>query len=299
MTKGDDQRTAATSEELGRWAYEGAELGAQRIARERISTISLFPDLMNELAGVFGFTPARDYVHQIIYWMRRPGMRNRWVMYVTAEQMKRERNMGRKPLVRGRKQAVNSGVTEEKLGPYKRIHTRLDWVRLEDLMPSSAPLRAHKTRDEAASSTDPLRAQKDSPLKGAESIAPPSSDSVNGRTPHRNAGNGHREGAKTTDTAGRTNTEDYARDYSSNYRREDRRKQIHSIDDALAQLPENTVAELRRVAGWVLAGEMKREHLEQALADRLLGLEGEDPTRVADLFLEDLRRARGTGEVAV
>jgi hypothetical protein len=47
--------------------------------------------------------------------------------------------LNRKQVNKGRARLKALGVLEEKYGPYKRIHYRIDWVRLAELL--SIPLR--------------------------------------------------------------------------------------------------------------------------------------------------------------
>src|SRR5215208_536704 len=125
---------------LGRnGTVEDAE--AQQVARDAVMEISPFPELLKRLTRVFGPGPERDMVHQLVYWFSKPKMQNRWTVYLTRENWRDQRGLNRKQVDKGRMRlkAHPSGVVEEKMGPYKRIHYRIDWVKLADLLGSRHP----------------------------------------------------------------------------------------------------------------------------------------------------------------
>jgi hypothetical protein len=116
---------------------------AQRAARDAVMEIPAFPELLTRLTRVFGPGPERDMVHQLVYWFSKPKMQNRWTAYLTRENWRDQRGLNRKQVDKGRRRlkAHPSGVVEEKMGPYKRIHYRIDWVKLAALLGLETPLK--------------------------------------------------------------------------------------------------------------------------------------------------------------
>jgi len=112
----------------------GTDAEAQRAARDAIMEIGAFPELLTRLTRVFGPGAERDMIHQLIYWFSKPKMQNRWWAYKTADEWRDERGLNRKQVNKGRARLKPFGVLEEKYGPYKRIHYRIDWVRLAELL---------------------------------------------------------------------------------------------------------------------------------------------------------------------
>jgi hypothetical protein len=112
------------------------DAAAQRDARDAIMQIPPFPELQTRLTRVFGPGPERDMVHQLVYWYRKPKMQNRWTLYKTYEEWREERGLNRKQVDKARRRLKvhPSGVVTEKRGQYKRIHYRIDWVALADLL---------------------------------------------------------------------------------------------------------------------------------------------------------------------
>ena len=112
----------------------GTDAEAQRAARHAIMQIPAFPELLTRLTRVFGPGAERDMIHQLIYWFSKPKMQNRWWAYKTADEWRDERGLNRKQVNKGRARLKPFGVLEEKYGPYKRLHYRIDWVRLAELL---------------------------------------------------------------------------------------------------------------------------------------------------------------------
>jgi hypothetical protein len=121
---------------------EEFDVEAQQAARDAVMEIRAFPELLTRLTRVFGPGPERDIVHQLVYWFSKPKMQNRWTAYLTRENWRDQRGLNRKQVDKGRRRlkAHPSGVVEEKLGPYKRVHYRIDWVKLADLLGLETPL---------------------------------------------------------------------------------------------------------------------------------------------------------------
>jgi len=135
-----DSLSAADSLERNGTAHDAE---AQRAARDAIMQMPAFPELLTRLTRVFGPGPERDMIHQLIYWFSKPKMQNRWTVYLTRENWRDQRGLNRKQVDKGRRRlkAHPSGVVEEKMGPYKRIHYRIDWVKLADLLGLETPLK--------------------------------------------------------------------------------------------------------------------------------------------------------------
>ncbi len=153
--------------------------GDQRAAREAVLSIPLFPELERRLIAKFGPTAEAIMLHQLCYWYRKPKLQGRWTLYKTADEWREERGLNRKQVDRGRARLKPFGVVEEKKGPYKRIHYRIDWVRLAELL--SIPLKGSQkdAPDEDRVLLPPLKGEQKpiTPPSGVEeSIAPPQTD---------------------------------------------------------------------------------------------------------------------------
>jgi hypothetical protein len=167
----------------------GEDLEAQREARDAIMEIPAFPELQTRLTRVFGPGAERDMVHQLVYWFSKPKMQNRWTAYLTRENWRDQRGLNRKQVDKGRRRlkAHHSGVVVEKMGPYKRVHYRIDWVKLADLLGLEIPLKGVPMDDdfedfydfdEEVLRTPPRGTPKpsDPPLEVADSSDPPPMD---------------------------------------------------------------------------------------------------------------------------
>jgi hypothetical protein len=140
---------------------------AQRAARDAIMQIPPFPELLTRLTRVFGPGAERDMVHQLIYWFSKPKMQHRWWAYKTADEWRDERGLNRKQVNKARARLKPWGVLEEKYGNYKRLHYRIDWVRLAELL--SIPLKGSQSDDWAPFEDDPFFDEPSEPLKGGQS----------------------------------------------------------------------------------------------------------------------------------
>ena len=140
-------KNSLTADSLER---NGFDAEAQRAARDAIMEIHPFPELLTRLTRVFGPGPERDMVHQLVYWFSKPKMQNRWTAYLTRENWRDQRGLNRKQVDKGRRRlkAHPSGVVEEKMGPYKRIHYRIDWVKLAALLGLEIPLKGVPMHDD-------------------------------------------------------------------------------------------------------------------------------------------------------
>jgi hypothetical protein len=125
----NDERTTASS---GFPEWSEIEVEMQHEAREAISAIPMFPDLEKWLVSVFGPTAEAIMLHQLVYWFRKPKMVDRWTAYKTREEWKEERGLNRKQVDKGRARLKSYRVLEERIGPYRRVHYRIDWVQLAD-----------------------------------------------------------------------------------------------------------------------------------------------------------------------
>jgi hypothetical protein len=110
------------------------DLAAQREARDAVMKIRQFPDLEKRLVSVFGPTAEALMLHQLIYWFSKPKMSHRWTMYKTFDEWYQERGLNRKQVDKGRARLCPSGVVKEMYGPHKRVHYRINWVRLAEIL---------------------------------------------------------------------------------------------------------------------------------------------------------------------
>lgn len=147
-------------------AENGSE---QRAAREAVMEIQQFPELQIRLTRVFGPTAARDMLHQLVYWFRKAKYRDRWTIYITADDWREQRGLNRKQVDKGRARLKPFGVVEEKMGPYKRIHYRIDWITLAELL--SIPLKGGQ---KPSAPPKGIQESSDTPKGGAIDSAPPS-----------------------------------------------------------------------------------------------------------------------------
>lgn len=101
-----------------------------------------FPDLERVLILSLSPTPAAIMLHQICYWFRKPKMQDRWWLYKTFDEWRDERGLSRRQVNKGREDLIKKGLIEEMYGPYKRVHTCPDWVKLAatlNLNPTARP----------------------------------------------------------------------------------------------------------------------------------------------------------------
>jgi hypothetical protein len=165
------------------------DLDAQQAARDAVMKVPAFPELQVRLTRVFGPGAERDMVHQLVYWFRKPKMQNRWWAYLTREHWYEQRGLNRKQVDKARRRlkAHESGVVQEKLGPYKRIHYFIDWVALAELL--RIPLKGVPMDEcETEGFRTPLKGvpkPSDPPLGVSDSSDPHST----GDTPDTYAGN--------------------------------------------------------------------------------------------------------------
>jgi hypothetical protein len=105
---------------------------AQQVARDAVMEIPLFPDLTVMLRKALGYGPHVEMLQHFVYWFhpRHPKMQNRWALYKTYAGWERECGLGRRQVDRGRRTLRARGLVAEKLGQYKRIHYRVNWVAL-------------------------------------------------------------------------------------------------------------------------------------------------------------------------
>jgi hypothetical protein len=152
-----------------------ADAEAQRVARDAIMEIPPFPELLTRLTRVFGPGPERDMVHQLVYWFSKPRMQDRWTAYLTRENWRDQRGLNRRQVDKGRRRlkAHPSGVVEEKMGPYKRIHYRIDWVKLAALLGLETPLKGVPIDDDFDDFDDFDDEDLWTPLKGGPKPSDP------------------------------------------------------------------------------------------------------------------------------
>jgi len=153
------------------------DLEEQRLARDAVMAIPPFPELQARLTRVFGPGGERDMIHQLVYWFSKPKMQNRWTLYKTFEEWRDERGLNRKQVdkARARLRVHPAGVLTETRGQYGRIHYRLDWVALADLL-NLTPLKGVQIDDlNPEFNLTPLkgeRIQSDPPLGGTPNLTP-------------------------------------------------------------------------------------------------------------------------------
>jgi hypothetical protein len=110
----------------------GFDAEAQRVARDAIMQIRLFPDLIVALRSALGYGPHVDMLQHFCYWMhpRHPKMQSRWTMYKTYAEWRKECSLSDRQVRKGRKVLGKRGLVTEKNSNYGRIDYRVDWVAL-------------------------------------------------------------------------------------------------------------------------------------------------------------------------
>lgn len=114
--------------------WSADELAAQRQARAAIREIPLFPELERRLIRLFGPTPEAIALHQIVYWFSKQQMQPRWTLYKTFGEWHDERGLNRRQIEKARLRLKPTGLVAETKGPYKRVHYRVDWLRLRGVL---------------------------------------------------------------------------------------------------------------------------------------------------------------------
>jgi hypothetical protein len=128
-TKGASLVDSIAADSLER---NGFEAEAQRVARNAIMEIRLFPDLIVALRSALGYGPHVDMLQHFCYWMhpRHPKMQSRWTMYKTYAEWREECSLSDRQVRKGRKVLHKRGLVTEKKINYGRIDYRVDWVAL-------------------------------------------------------------------------------------------------------------------------------------------------------------------------
>jgi hypothetical protein len=150
-------------------------------ARKYVQDIDLFPELQVRLTRIFGPGVERDMLHQLIYWFRKPKMQNRWTAFKTFDEWREERGLNRKQVEKGRKALRADGIVQEKKGPYKRVHYRVDWIRLQRMLETGQRWPKDDVDEEDVdlsqdnTAIDPPRGDSHrlTPLRGTDAIDPP------------------------------------------------------------------------------------------------------------------------------
>src|SRR5215217_9719647 len=147
---------------------------AEQAARDAVMEIPAFPELLTRLTRVFGPGPERDMIHQLVYWFSKPKIQDRWTVYLTRKNWRDQRGLNRKQVDKGRArlEAHPSGVVKEKMGPYKRIHYRIDWVKLADVLGLEIPLKGYRWMTSTHLTTSTKRTFGP-PLSGYQSLRTP------------------------------------------------------------------------------------------------------------------------------
>jgi hypothetical protein len=115
---------------------EDFDVEAQRAARDAVMQIRLFPDLTIALRRAVGYGPHIDMLQHFVYWMhpRHPKMQQRWWMYKTYAEWHDECGLTDRQVKKGRKVLRDLGLVTEKKGPYGRVHYRVEWVKLAQVL---------------------------------------------------------------------------------------------------------------------------------------------------------------------
>ncbi len=209
---------------------DGEQVSREELfARQSIQELRPFPELEIRLIKLFGPGGEMVMLHQLIYWFGKPKMQNRWTLYKTFEEWREERGLNRKQVDRARKRLAPTGIVEEKYGPYKRVHYRLNWARLREVLDGG---RLYPLKGGQSMTVPPLGESVESvpPLGGSVATVPPQTDAA----AHSHAGETPEEGGSVatvppqTDAAppgnrenppnrgGQSNTGTYAGEYLKN-----------------------------------------------------------------------------------
>jgi hypothetical protein len=109
---------------------------AQQAARDAVMAIPLFPDLAVALKHAIGYGPHVDMLQHFVYWFhpRHRTMQKRWTLYKTYKEWKDECGLTDRQVKKGRKVLRDLGLVTEHKGPRYRVHYRIDWVALADVL---------------------------------------------------------------------------------------------------------------------------------------------------------------------
>jgi hypothetical protein len=209
-----------------------ADAEAQRSARDAIMEIPAFPELERRLISVLGPTSEALMIHQLVYWFDKPKMQNRWWAYKTYKEWKDERGLNRKQVDKGRKRLKARNLLEEKHGNYKRLHYRVDWVRLAELL--SIPLKGGQSYDLDDLKDDDFDFSFDEPLhplKGGQS----SSDTPKGGTVQKDTPLMDDTPDTYAENSSFGGVQSNARDYSEDYLTEESTFQVVGAEPAKAE----------------------------------------------------------------
>lgn len=183
-------------------------------ARQYIQDIDPFPELQVRLTRIFGPGPERDMLHQLIYWFGKKKMQNRWTLYKTFDEWRDERGLNRKQVDKARQRLKPTGIVVEIYGPYKRVHYRIDWLRLREVLDSG---RLYPLKGGQSMTVPPKGGSVESDTPKGESITtvPPKGESVATVPPQMDdtpLGNGENPLVE----GGQSNTGTYAGKYVKN-----------------------------------------------------------------------------------
>lgn len=134
MSQSASRQEYRTGADSGRAEQEDREV--QRAARDAVMEIQLFPDLAVKLKNATGYGPHVDMLQHFCYWFhpRHPKMRDRWTMYKTYQEWREECGLARKQVDKGREALRKLGLVTEKKGPHGRVHYRVDWVAVANVL---------------------------------------------------------------------------------------------------------------------------------------------------------------------
>ena len=134
--------------------YSKGDQRRERAARVTVLDVPQFPDLEKRLIRVYGPSAPAIFLHQLLYWLRKPKYRDAepsgcWI-YKTAAEWQDERGLSRTQVDRARKVLAAAGVLEEKHGRGFRIYYRVNWVRLAETLDLGFSLRTKGVQAELA-----------------------------------------------------------------------------------------------------------------------------------------------------
>jgi hypothetical protein len=148
------------------------DLYAQQVARAAVMEMPLFPDLTVALRKAMGYGPHVEMLQHFCYWFHplHPKMQERWMLYKTYEEWRNECALSRKQVGKGRKTLRALGLITEKKGPYGRIHYRVDWVAVANIL-SLSPV-GEQTDDPDNKFVDVVGEDSLSPIGEQEQFVP-------------------------------------------------------------------------------------------------------------------------------
>jgi hypothetical protein len=121
---------------MSEYHNEQFDVVTQQAARGDVMEMPLFPDLDRELIKALGFGPHCKMLQHFVYWFhpRHPKMQQRWTLYKTLDEWHDECGLTERQVRKGRKVLVDRGLITYKRGQYSRVHYRVNWVALANVL---------------------------------------------------------------------------------------------------------------------------------------------------------------------